>query len=186
MNETNQILVVIFASISIICSILIFTTFVCLREVRTLTRQIIVCITIADFFTALGNLSGVLIIGIQFDGDTVTSDLSTSWCTIQSFVSSTSSLCSFLWTMVLSLALYQVLVKENIEGFSSFIPWLHIFCWLLPLAINIVALSLRKLGYYNNTIDTGGWCWIGNLVVFLKSMYKNKYSTLKCFCHVFI
>lgn len=159
-DQLDQTIVIIFASISIISSVLIFITFICLREVRTLTRQIIICITLADFFTALANLCGVLVIG-QFEENKVQNQLSVSWCSIQSFVSSTSSLCSFLWTMVLSVALHQVLVNENFDRFARFLPLFHIVCWLLPLIINITALSLKKLGYSLNTYGTGGWCWIG-------------------------
>lgn len=165
--DKDQIIVLIFGSISIICSILIFTTFVYLREVRTVTRQIIICITIADFFTALANLIGAVVIGSEFNGDQIADSSSPSLCAIQSFISSTSSLCSFLWTLVLSVALHQVLVKKSVEKFEKCIPWLHIGCWLLPLAINLTALAMGKLGYFFNTKNngvgygTGGWCWIG-------------------------
>ena len=172
-SHFNQTIVIIFATISIICSILIFITFIYLREVRTLTRQIIICITLADFFTALANLCGVLVIGTQFEGEKVENQLSLSWCSIQSFVSSTSSLCSFLWTMVLSVALYQVLINENFDRFVRLLPLFHIICWLLPLVINITALVLGKLGYYLNTYGTGGWCWIGLLLFIFLFISRN-------------
>ncbi|XP_066912698.1 G-protein coupled receptor 157-like [Clytia hemisphaerica] len=162
-TETEQIIIGISSSISIVCSFLILTTFACLREVQTLTRQIIICMTIADLLTALANLIGAMVIHGQFhtvsSKTVIEDDGFLSWCTIQSFVSSTSSLWSFLWTMVLSIALHYVIVKEKVDRIIKVLPWLHVLCWLLPLVVNVVALWKGKLGYSKDAV-TGGWCWI--------------------------
>jgi 7 transmembrane receptor (Secretin family). len=167
-GQQEQIVTGVAAGISICCSFLILATFVCLKEVRTITRQIIIYITLADLCTSVANLTGVIFINTQFGRNGhIKSDFSPALCSIQSFVSSTSSLCSFLWTMTFSLVLYFILVKEDVRRVASMLPWLHVICWLLPLAINIVALCLGKLGYStsNNFIKdesvTAGWCWIG-------------------------
>jgi len=38
-------------------------------------------------------------------------------------------------------------------------PWFHLKCWLIPLAINVVALFYRKLGNSGDSTSSG-WCWI--------------------------
>lgn len=142
------------SSISIFCSFIIIFTFACQKEIRTVTRHIIICISLADFCTALAYLTSLT---FTFKTFTVTTS---RICVLQSFVSSTSSLCSFLWTMSFSLALFLILVKEKVTLLQKMLPFLHVFCWLVPLIINITALSLHKLGKGNST---GSWCWIGKL-----------------------
>ena len=162
-DQTVQIVTAVASGISICFSFVIFATFACLQELRTITRQIIICITLSDLCTAISNLTGAIFINTQFEfvRSHIETDLSPAWCSIQSFVSSTSSLWSFLWTTAFSLVLYFILVKENVRQVTFMLPWLHLLCWLLPLLLNITALSLGKLGYSANDSVTAGWCWIG-------------------------
>ena len=49
--------------------------------------------------------------------------------------------------MALAIILHSVLVRGNKNlGKQIVWPWVHLFCWLIPLGINIAALSPDKLG----------------------------------------
>lgn len=137
-------------SLSLAGCFMIIVTYVIYREIRSPSRHIIVCISIADFFLSLANLLG----------DKYDQPKTTAFCVIQSFVGSIAVLSSFLWTMMLSVFLYICLVKEKLKYAVSLIhPWFHLLCWLLPVAINLLALFLGRLGD-NDNVAASGWCWI--------------------------
>ena len=154
---TNDILLAISAGLSILGCTLILTTYICYKEIRTVSRHIVVCISIADIITTASNLSAIFIspeINSEID------EINNVSCTVQSFIGTTAVLWSFLWTMVLAMYLYLELVKENKSlGKRLIWPWSHVICWIAPLGINVVALFLHKLGNSGDR-NTAGWCWI--------------------------
>ena len=152
MDVSNTVLISISSGLSMLGSILIILTYILYKDIQTVSRHLIVCISIADFFTVLANITGVFMYPAQEGEDTQ--------CILQSFVGTTAVLCSFLWTISLAIFLYVTLVKENKKLAEHLVwPWFHLICWLLPLAINVMALCLKKLG--NSRDDTSsGWCWI--------------------------
>jgi len=153
----NQLLLALSAALSVLGCVLIMTTYICYREIRTVSRHIVVCISIADFLVTFSNC---LAIGIAPEVNSIVAKSDNVSCTLQSFIGTTAVLWSFLWTMVLALYLYLDLVKgAHAFGKKMIWPWAHLFCWLTPLAINLTGLFLHKLG---NSADrnTAGWCWI--------------------------
>ena len=86
--------------------------------------------------------------------------ISSQACIVQSFFGTTAVLASFLWTMVLTMYLYMVIVKERFESAKRMIfPFSHMFCWAIPLIINVVAMATNSLGN-DGDLATSGWCWI--------------------------
>lgn len=144
--------VLAFVSIlSILGCLLIMFTYWAYRDTRTASRHIVVCLSIADFFTASGSLFAALY------GKPGTRNVG---CTIQSFMSTTSVMSSLLWTVTLSVYLYFYVVKENSDTVERLLfPNMHIVCWGFPLLINLVALWLRKLGANADLVSSGS-CWI--------------------------
>ena len=163
MDVPNRMLLSISSGLSIIGSFLIILTYVLYKDIQTVSRYIIVCISISDLLTTLSNITGVFMTPDIGGEDTP--------CVLQSFVGSTAVLCSFLWTMMLAVFLYITLVKENLSLAEQLVwPWSHLVCWLIPLAINVCALCLRKLG--NSHDDTSSrWCWIKIGGLFLGASY---------------
>lgn len=136
------------STLSLVGSFLVVLSFVLYKDIRTSSRHIIVCISIADFVTSLFSLVAAI------------APPKYNVCVLQSFIATTSLSCSFLWTMMLAVFLYLSLVKEKLQLAKSLIfPWFHLICWSIPLIINIVAISLKKLGS-NNERAVAGWCWI--------------------------
>ena len=148
----NIIIVATATLLSLLGSFLIIFTYIRFKDLRTLSRHIVVCIAISDLMSSLSSCAGLLI--------SPTSHPQNNACVIQAFLGATFVLSSFLWTMFLAITLYVIIVKHNTDLAERLIfPWFHFTGWCLPLVINVVAVSLNKLG---NTGDfaTAGWCWI--------------------------
>lgn len=136
-------------SLSIMGSLFIFLSYTLWRDLRTTPRFMLVCLSVADLITAAGNMFGVF----YRQGGVV--------CTIQSAFTSTSSICSFLWTVSIGTHLYLSMLKSTKK--RNFQPLYHVVCWGLPIIILIIALSFRALGA-DDFSRAVGWCWISDRV----------------------
>lgn len=137
--------------LSIVGCLLIMFTYWGYRDTRTTSRYIVVCLSIADFFTAVGSLFAA-VYGKPGERNT--------GCVIQSFVSSISIMSSLFWTVTLSVYLYFYVVKDKSDAIERMLfPKIHVLCWGLPLLINIIALLLGKLGPNDDLVSSGS-CWI--------------------------
>ena len=81
-------------------------------------------------------------------------------CQIQSFVTSTSSLMSFFWTVTLALYLYLSLVHNKVRLAHKLFPVYHVFNWCFPLLLVLPLLFTGVLGYSYMAVST--WCFIAN------------------------
>ena len=148
--NTLDTLTTISTSLSICGCFIIFATHVLWKDVRSTSRKILLFITIADLFTAVGYLSG--------------QRLTETWkysCAFQSFVTTTSSMMSFFWTSCMALYLYAVSIKTNYELGKRIIFVFHCVSWPVPLLISLVALLAHKLGNTcGRNTGTAHWCWI--------------------------
>ena len=151
-NDLNRAMVTTVTMLSVIGSCIIILTFIRFKDIRTPSRHIIVCIAISDLISSLSNCAGLLILpGKNSLGNP---------CVIQSLIGTTFILSSFLWTMFLAILLFVVIVLQNTELAERIIfPWFHLTGWFVPLTINMIAVSLHKLGN-SEDLGTAGWCWI--------------------------
>ena len=152
-NRTLNIIIVATAALlSLLGSSLIIFTYIRFKDLRTLSRHIVVCIAISDLMSSLSSCAGLFI--------SPTLDPRNGYCVIQAFFEAIFVLSSLLWTLFLAVTLYVVIVKQNTDLAERLIfPWFHLISWCLPLVINVVAVSLEKLGNTGDT-ETAGWCWI--------------------------
>lgn len=79
-------------------------------------------------------------------------------CTIQSFITSWSSISSFFWTVALAFYLYLTLVHTKIFLANRLIPFFHVFNWGFPILICLPLLLTWQLGYSPYAAST--WCYI--------------------------
>lgn len=143
--EPKTIITTVSTSLSILGCIVIFLAHKFWTDIRSNSRNILVYITIADLFTALGYLFG----------------LQSGWkdaCVFQSFVTTASSMMSFFWTCCMALYLYAVSIKVNTELGRRVIFLFHCIAWAVPLLLTLVALLAHKLG--KSCVATVRWCWI--------------------------
>ena len=136
--------------LSICGSVAIIITYFLWREIQSTSRKILVCISICDFITASGNVMTILRPHLT---------RSDELCMGQSFVTTTSTLCSFFWTSYLGLYLFLSFVRRHFRLAENLLLIFHITAWGIPISIVITALVKGKLGYSQDFL-TGGWCWI--------------------------
>ena len=159
-----SIVAILSCTLSILGSLLIIYTYVRWKDLRTGSRSIITFLAIADLVTAAGYIIGSVNYIYHFGEteDTQPCAVFNTVCQIQSFVTSTSSLCSFAWTSILAFYLYTVIVKEKVNLVTRLIPLYHLIAWLLPLIITLPLLITGRLGYA--PYAASNWCFIKDLL----------------------
>lgn len=146
-------------SLSCVGSILIFVAYFVLKGIRNLAQKIIVLLALADFFTAMG----YLIADWNFLRNSKSHEIQScivfeQVCKVQSFVTSTSSICSFGWTCALALHFYLLLTLKRKNCLSTLLVWQNVILWMFPLLITLPLLATDRLGY--STYATSNWCFI--------------------------
>lgn len=143
--DPSEILTTISCVLSLCCGVIILVL-ICRRHLVLGTCHFMfVCLTIADMMTAGGNLFGVVNKFVNADylpantssagRATVNSCTVTSpECKIQSFITTWSSMCCFLWTIIIECyCFYCVWRRKHHVPLSSAWKWLiSLFCWLVP------------------------------------------------------
>lgn len=130
------------------------------KDIRTGSRAIITYLSIADFFTAFGYLVGSLNYAINYSNTHARGCvIFTYFCQIQSFITTSSSLSSFLWTSSLAIYLYLALVHNKVVFVQKLFPFFHIINWAAPIVISFPLLVTGHLGYSYYAVST--WCYIG-------------------------
>lgn len=122
------------SSLSVIGSLVIFLSFYKDR-VRSFTFRILVCLTVADFLNAVGNILGVIRYS-RFGSSLVITQPSScdkdNLCVSQSFITVVASLSSFWWTFL--AALNHLLHYRGSHCLESRVMWIlsHTVGWGIP------------------------------------------------------
>lgn len=147
------------SSLSIISSLIIIVTYFIWPEIRSVSRQIIVFLSLADLFTALGYVMGnANHLQHRVDHTEVECDAFTRLCVLQSSITSWSSIASFWWTIILAFHLYVTLVKGRVSLSRRIIPFYYFLAWVTPTIVVMVLLWTNQLGYSHVAVAT--WCFI--------------------------
>ena len=149
-------------SASCIGSTLIVLTFALWKDTRTCLRRIVTCLAIADFFTAAGYLLGNANY-VRYSNGVARDEVGACYlfdtvCQIQAFVTSWSSLSSFVWTGILAVYLYRALVKGDAQSPNEYFTVYHLLSWGSPLLVMLPLLCTGNLGY--SPFAAAGWCFI--------------------------
>lgn len=153
-NEGVKILLTVIACLSMFGSIAIIITYFLFENLRTTPRRILVCISIGDFFTVFP----YLIFAWHYD-DYEYQKYSRN-CMVQSFVTTTAVMWSFMWTSYLAFYLYLVVVKNRFELAEKSMVVFHVINWGVPLIlVGAAAIKGNVLGSLQAQ-NSGGWCWI--------------------------
>ena len=160
---TLKFLVSIFCILSIAGSLLIIIAYIAFKETRTLARQLLVNLAVADFVTALANLVGLLTNFERFhlrdeNYDHDQSKWISIYCTVQAFFAQFGTDSSILWTIVVTVYLLSAIVLKKHNITSKLLPFYYIISWGIPLVIMIWFAVVGFLGFEPNT--TPGWCAI--------------------------
>ena len=127
------------STLSLIGGLFIVVTYILLPDIRNFTRQLVVCLTIADLVTA----SGVLMSAIRYfnmhSDVTIDEEMENGLCKAQSFLTTLSSLVSFFMTSFIAIYLCDTIIQQN-DRFTNRRRWLIIFnliSWGLPDKIKL-------------------------------------------------
>lgn len=155
-------LTVLSCTLSIFGTIIIVVTYISLTEIRNFTRKLLLALTVADFFTACGNLIGsirYIYVKLQENG-CKNIQVSDTVCVVQSFITTYSSMASFFWTTVIAVHIYLQIARRS-SGMRTrcVVAAYHILSWGVPGVIIIAAATSGALGS-DNSVGTGSWCWI--------------------------
>ena len=155
-----SIVAIISCTLSIFGSLVIVYVYARWKDLRTGSRSIVTFLAIADLFTALGYVFGSTNY-VHHYGDAENTHECMRFntaCQIQSFVTTTSSMCSFAWTSILAIYLYMVIVRAKISLANRLMPLFHVIAWAAPLLITLPLLITGKLGY--SPYAASNWCFI--------------------------
>ena len=145
--------------LSCLGSLLIMATYAAWRDIRTGSRSIITFLAAADFVTAAGYIMGganyLYRYHHRYSG---TCELFLRVCELQSFITSWSSLSSFVWTSVLGLYLYLTIAHSRVFLAARLVPISHLLAWAGPIPILLPLLLTNRLGYSH--IAASNWCYI--------------------------
>lgn len=138
-------------------SVLIVLTFFMLKDMRTGSQKIITLLAIADLISAIGYIIGS---SNYLRHRNLTNDCGNfvPVCVGQATVTSYSSLVSFLWTVILALYFFLIIVFKRVQVASRLMIIYNIIAWGGPLAIVIPLLVLGRLGYSH--FAASNWCYV--------------------------
>ncbi|XP_031567811.1 G-protein coupled receptor 157-like [Actinia tenebrosa] len=146
-STPNLVLATLAAVLSLFGTTFIVVTFFIWKEIRSTSRRILVYISIADFFVAVGT-----VVGVSFSKHSTT-------CLIQSICGTYFVLCSFFWTVFLAVYLFIGCTNKRILLAERLVCLFHVIAWGVPLTIVCIAVAKKKLGD-NGDIVSSGWCWV--------------------------
>lgn len=150
-DETSKILALLTAGLSVFGSLFIIVSFCVWKDLRTVSRQILVYISIADFLTSGGNLFGAATDDHHIAGRDV--------CAEQSLVTTTGCLSFIMWTTILSVYLYMSIVHAYVHPSCTVQGLFAFFGWGVPLAVGLSAYLFHALGD-DESAASAGWCWL--------------------------
>lgn len=142
-------------------SLMILIAFVSFRDVRKgIAQRIITFLAIADLFSAVGYIFGSINFLIFFNESDPNRCKVFNWlCKAQAFLTTWSSMSSFVWTAILAFYFYLILVYLKRPFRSKFQQAvLHTLAWGAPLLIVIPLMALDKLGYAKYAASN--WCFV--------------------------
>ena len=148
---------IVSCTFSCLGSLLIVLTFFILKDMRTGSQKIITFLAIADLISAVGYIIGSVNYlkhrNLSYDCGNFL-----QVCEGQATVTTYSSLVSFLWTVILALYFFLIIVFKRVQVASRLMIIYNIIAWGGPLAIVIPLLALNRLGYSH--FAASNWCYV--------------------------
>jgi hypothetical protein len=157
----DQILAVT-SSLSLLGSFFIIASWFVFKEIRFLSRKLIVYISLCDFMSSaaflISTLSGDITqggIGESLQGSP------TTLCYVQGYLLDFFYLASFLWTGCFAYHLYQ-LICTSYDSKEQCLPYYHLISWGVPIAEVVYLFALQMSGEDSVGRSDRFWCWISN------------------------
>ncbi|XP_065178224.1 G-protein coupled receptor 157-like [Sycon ciliatum] len=130
-------------------SSLIIISYILFKTIRSRSRHILVCLSVADLGVAVSNGTGLL------------ASHSPSICQGQAAAATFFGASCLLWTIALAVYLYAAVVLQwqvikNVRVMVVF----YVICWGIPLAVTCTLIGMQLLGGRPSSITgwQGWWC----------------------------
>eukprot|EP00520_Triparma_pacifica_P018675 CAMPEP_0118662362 /NCGR_PEP_ID=MMETSP0785-20121206/16790_1 /TAXON_ID=91992 /ORGANISM="Bolidomonas pacifica, Strain CCMP 1866" /LENGTH=341 /DNA_ID=CAMNT_0006555899 /DNA_START=71 /DNA_END=1093 /DNA_ORIENTATION=+ len=137
-NQMIMCITIIESSLSFVGSLIIVMSYLSFKRLRKFSLQLVFWLSISDLGNCISYFLG---------------DPKTGWlCTTQSMIMSLFELSSVLWTTVIALTLFRLIVMQKTS--SHLMKKFHLFCFGIPFFCMFLPLITDSYG------DTGAWCWI--------------------------
>lgn len=166
-----QITVAITCILSIAGSSLIILTYFCFKDIRTLARHILVCLSIADFIVATANLIGLLFYYKRFvpahgerghenhTANSTHNHIPAHWCEVQAAFTVYGTQSSILWTIAVAAYMFVLIVLPKKRHWGNrLLLFFHVVCWGVPFILTLWLGIDGFLGFEHSA--TPGFCAI--------------------------
>ena len=159
-NDGVRAVVGITCLLSMTGSLLIIASYVFYKELRTRVRLILVHLSVMDFGVGLANFIGATVYFDEYyiSGGGVVSDAVSVSCKAQAFVALFCTNSSVLWTIMLAVYLYFLIVHAESALARYSFYFFGTLCYLLPLVVGVWLLCTNRLG--SSPRDSSGWCTV--------------------------
>lgn len=153
--------------LSMVGALFVAFSYLCFRDLRSQARQILLNLSLMDFFVGLANLTGILINFDQFYFDSAgcpqTPSLSIErLCKAQAFIAFFSTYGSVFWTISLAVYMY-LLIFQDLQRTNAKVGYCFlVFCYLLNygLACGLCLWFLKMDRFGLALYGSSGWCSI--------------------------
>lgn len=166
-------------TLSALGSSLIIMTFILFKDIRTIPRQLLFNLSIADLLTALSNFSGIFTNFDKYLNYCLApledqSPAIQGACIAQAAIGQLTTNSSILWTIWIAFYMLVIIVFQKESIANKLLPLYYILSWGLPLAVTVWFSFVGYFGYDPET--TPGWCNIvgSKLVTDGNSTHKEK------------
>ena len=148
-----RVVVGITCLLSVLGASLIIFTYAVFKDLRTLARQMLVNLSVADIMIAASHFVGLVARVERFipyySNDTqnnTTVPTADTPCSTQAAFTMYGSISSFLWTMALGIYMLMVIVLKRPDVAKYFVFMSYLVCWGMPLAL-VLWFALIKPTY---------------------------------------
>ncbi|XP_050400402.2 G-protein coupled receptor 157 [Patella vulgata] len=148
---------------SILASLAIISCYLLYKDIRSTGRKLLVCLSIANFFLGI---SGILQAATYFKSLTLF-DEKNILCQAASFLFVYSSICSFLWTDIISFYLFLSVVMRDISVGNKLVIFFHVFCWVMPAIVALASGVSDIYGYDVSFVLKSKrpvYCWVSDRI----------------------
>ena len=176
-----RVVVGITCVVSICGACVIILTYVAFKDLRTLARQQLVNLSVADIVVAGSHIVGLMVLKVEtYDGSNwraidydninisnTTLTVQERLCRVQAGFTMCGSIASFLWSLALGLYMLMIIVlrRPEIARYMVLLVYYPV-CWGLPLALTLW-FALRNPTYLGFVEDTD----IGKLLFVCTCIY---------------
>ena len=150
----TQVTASITCLLSILGASLIVFTYAAFKDLRTLARQLLVGLSIADIFVATSHFIGLFtnyerFISVDEDGITFVSNSSylDAFCVTQGAFTMYGTIASFLLSMLIALYLLVLTHSKSMKPARCLILIIYIISWGIPLVLVAIVAGIQSFGY---------------------------------------